>query len=160
MSGSPAAAWSADLAATPDYLPHRTWVMPPMERPGLYLVVASASSSFGKAGNRRAATSFVLSDLVLTTDSESSVPWELRLVSGRSGQPAAGVDVALYRNDWRRAPQKVAGAKSDGAGRVRFAETRPRAHSLHMPRRGLARSIARRLRDKLAIRPPQETPRP
>lgn len=42
-------------------------------------------------------------------------------------------------------------------GRVRFAESRPRAHSLHLPRRRLARSVARRLRDKLARCPrPQE----
>jgi len=45
-SGTPVARWSASLPATADYKPHRTFVTPPLEAPGLYVVVASAREDF------------------------------------------------------------------------------------------------------------------
>jgi len=37
-----AAEWNAELPATPDHESHRTFVMPPMQNPGAYLIAASA----------------------------------------------------------------------------------------------------------------------
>ena len=42
----PVSTWSVDLPATPDFRDHRTHVTPPLERPGLYVIVASAREDF------------------------------------------------------------------------------------------------------------------
>src|SRR5262249_43815865 len=64
---SPEAAWSEDLPPTPDYRSHRTFVTPPLDRPGLHAVVVSASPDFGEGANRVVAAPIVISDLVLLT---------------------------------------------------------------------------------------------
>jgi hypothetical protein len=115
----PAAAWSVSLPPTPDFLHHRTFATPPLAKPGLYLVVASAERSFGKSGNRRVALPFTLSPLVLVQENQK-FPWEVRLVEGGDGRPAAGVEVTLYRNTWREAPQPVATRRTDATGRASF----------------------------------------
>ena len=119
-SREPAASWSVALPATPDFRSHRTFVTPPFAKSGLYLVVASAERGFAKGKNRRAALPFVLSNLVLLQESQA-FPWEARLVEGKDGRPAVGVDVVLYRNTWREAPRELVRHRSDDRGRVQFA---------------------------------------
>ena len=118
-SGKPAAAWTVTLPPTADFLSHRTFATPPLEQPGLYLVVASAERTFAAPGNRRVALPFTLSRLVLLQESQN-FPWEVRLVEGGDGRAAAGVEVALYRNTWREAPSRVASARTDASGRATF----------------------------------------
>ncbi len=115
LAGDPVAAWSVELPPTRDFLPHRTFATPPLTRPGLYLLVASADRSFREKGNRRLAVPFALSDLVLLEEG-FGVPWQIRLLSGRTGEPAAGVEVELYRNNWRRAPERTGSVESDASG--------------------------------------------
>jgi len=62
---TPLAEWTATLPATPDYRPHRTFVVPPLTRKGLYLVAASAATPFGGKDFPVSAASFLVSDLVL-----------------------------------------------------------------------------------------------
>ena len=45
----------------------------------------------------------------------------VRLVDGRDGAPAAGVEVTLYRNTWREAPERIATVRTDAAGRATLA---------------------------------------
>jgi hypothetical protein len=63
---SPAAAWPADLARTPDYRDHRTYAtLPETLAPGLYLIAASAREDFARKDNKAIGLSVVVSDLVL-----------------------------------------------------------------------------------------------
>ncbi|MEO8277791.1 MAG: alpha-2-macroglobulin family protein [Thermoanaerobaculia bacterium] len=118
ISGAtPAAEWSVELPPTRDFSSHRTYVTPPLRSSGLYLIVASAEKSFRHDNNRRVALPFVLSDLVLLEEGNGQ-PWDVRLVDGETGRPAAGVDVALYRNTWRIAPQRLRSATTDAEGRA------------------------------------------
>ncbi|MDQ1349264.1 MAG: alpha-2-macroglobulin, partial [Acidobacteriota bacterium] len=121
-TATPVAEWKVALPPTADYLPHRTFVTPPLAKAGTYLLVASAGRGFGESGNRRVALAFTLSDLVLLEEGQH-LPWRVRLVSGRTGAPAGGVEVALYRNTWRAAPERIATVRTDAAGRAEFAAT-------------------------------------
>ena len=49
----PAAEWSVDLPATPDYREHRTYVTPPLATPGAYVIVASSRPDFARASTPR-----------------------------------------------------------------------------------------------------------
>ena len=70
LTGRPAAEWSAALPATPDYLEHQTFVVPPMRTKGYYVVAASGDPDFSAGrGFPVVAAGFLLSDLVLVETS-------------------------------------------------------------------------------------------
>ena len=117
----PAAAWSSALPPTPDYKPHRTFVTPPLQAPGLYVVAASLREDFAEIQNRETSVAIVLSDLVLMTRPESSSV-EARVVTGEEGRPVEGAEVSLYAYDWGqgRRHHRVETKRSDAAGLVRF----------------------------------------
>jgi len=114
----PAASWTLDLPATPDYRRHRTYGTPPLGQKGVYLLVASARPDFARSGNRLEAVGFVLSDLVLLA--EPGPATELRLVEGATGAPVGGVALVTYSHDWRSAPRESARTTTaaDGAARI------------------------------------------
>jgi uncharacterized protein YfaS (alpha-2-macroglobulin family) len=119
--GHPAAEWDVPLPPTPDFKQHSTYVTPPMREPGAYEVVVSARRDFGEKQNRMKAVTLVLTDLVLVTHSESSAI-VARVVSGSTGLPVAGADVALWVAEWSlRGSHRSASATTDGQGLVRFA---------------------------------------
>ena len=126
-SRRPAAEWRAELPATPDYESHRTYAVPPMESPGLYLVVASARADFAQTFNRQTALSLFIGDLVLEQRSITEAgDTEARYVevtarSGASGDALAGVEVDLYRYDYRRGHTRVASRATGDDGTARFA---------------------------------------
>ena len=138
-SGTPAAEWQVELPPTRDFLPHRTFVTPPLAKAGTYVLVASAERGFAEGGNRRMALPFTRSDLVLLEEGQS-FPWDVRLVSGRSGSPAEGVEVTLYRNTWRKAPERIMSVRTDATGRAELSQTVAAAeganHLLLVARRG------------------------
>ena len=116
-SGPPAAAWAVDLPATPDYRSHRTWVVPEIAAPGAYVVVASVKESFAEEQNRVCAVDLVLGDLVLLGSLEPAGPTRLRVLSGASGEPAAGVEIQVFQRDWQHGAKAMATLTtgSDGA---------------------------------------------
>jgi len=115
----PVVQWRADLPATPDYRSHSAYVTPPMVKPGLYVVIASARQDFAVGQNRRRAVNFLLSDLVLVTRAvEDSL--EVTVRDGATGGPVQGAEVALYRSDWREGHTRVAELRSIADGRVVF----------------------------------------
>jgi uncharacterized protein YfaS (alpha-2-macroglobulin family) len=117
----PAAEWTSDLPPTPDYRQHRTFVTPPLGRPGLYVVVASARADFqrGTQSNQLQAVNLLVSDLVLVQRSPGDAI-EVAVTSGRSGQPVAEASVELWQLDWQKGHRPLATRTSDGEGIVRF----------------------------------------
>ncbi|HKD10685.1 MAG TPA: alpha-2-macroglobulin family protein, partial [Thermoanaerobaculia bacterium] len=121
----PAASWSVALPPTPDYKPHRTFVTPPLDGPGLYVVVFSARSDFAENDNRILSVNLIVTDLVLVTRQEDSMI-EARVLAGRSGEPVASASVTLYRFDWnqRHAPVETRETSADGSVRFEYASGR------------------------------------
>ncbi len=105
QAARPAAEWSVALPATPDYREHRTYVVPPMEAKGLYVVAAPGGARFAGVNAPVSAASYLVSDLVLVTaqaprpaPASSTTPrggngagtLDVRAVSGATGRPLRG----------------------------------------------------------------------
>ncbi len=114
-----AAEWTAPLPPTPDYRSHTTYVTPPLESPGLYLVVSSARQDFAEDFNQRTALNFIVSDLVLLTRADGGA-LEVTARSGASGAALADVRLSLYRRDWRGGPELETRQSTGVDGTVRF----------------------------------------
>ncbi len=116
---APDAEWSVELPPTADYRTHQTWVSPPMTAPGLYLVVGSVRRDFAQQVNRRSAVNFILGDLVLLTRWLGEEA-EVTVRAGSSGAALAGVEVSLWRYDYRRGHRRVTARTTAADGRVSF----------------------------------------
>jgi alpha-2-macroglobulin len=104
LSGQqPVFAWSIDLAETRDHELHRTFVAPPMERFGVYLVAASIRDDFANAGNQVKTVIMSISDLVLVTGRERA-GFRVDVFSARSGRPLPDVEVCAYDADRKTGP--------------------------------------------------------
>jgi len=118
----PAHSWSVSLPPTPDYESHATYVKPPMRAPGLYVCVASARPDFARRRNRILGLNFLVTDLVLITSDRSDGSVEVRVLSGRTGEPVADAAVSLYRYDWNEG-HRVADEETTGPdGYTRFRD--------------------------------------
>jgi len=123
LSGTPAARWTVQLPATPDFRHHQTFVVPKVSAKGFYLVAASGGQTPGEERFPVFTTAFLLSDLVLMIPQEADrAPGgagvlELRTLSGGSGQPVGGADVMLLRGNWNPLRvERIADAHTDAGG--------------------------------------------
>jgi hypothetical protein len=119
-STRPSASWTVKLPATPDYRSHKTYVTPPMNKPGWYAVAASARSDFEVDHNRVMALNFIVSDLVMVTRSTDAGGVEVRVVMGKSGKPIGDAQVELWRYDWQKHHSKIDGKRTDSEGLATF----------------------------------------
>ncbi|HVE86757.1 MAG TPA: alpha-2-macroglobulin family protein, partial [Myxococcales bacterium] len=106
-SGHPAAEWTVELPPTPDLRPHRTYSTPPLDRRGLYAIAVSDRRDFAEKRSRVAFTLIVLSDLVLQASAGQGGTYEIRVLSGATGQPVSGATVEMYAENWRDPPRRV-----------------------------------------------------
>ena len=120
--GEPSHEWSEDLPPTPDFRQHRTFVTPPMEDPGLYLIVASARPGFLEGANQRTALGFFVSDLVMI-ERRVGDGVEVTVRSGSTGRPVAGAELDLYELDYRQGHRKLDTFSTAADGRWTFAGT-------------------------------------
>ncbi len=116
--------WQVELPPTPDYRTHRTFVTPPLEGSGLWVIASSAREDFFFDDNRLFSVPLILSDLVILSRTDEDGGVEGRVVSGRTGEPLAGVEVTLWERNWREGHRPLASATTDAEGLVRF--TKPR----------------------------------
>jgi alpha-2-macroglobulin len=129
--GRPVAEWRLELPATPDLRAHRTYLVPPVGEPGIYVIAASAERDFRQNDNVRLATLFVVTDLVLSSE------WSpgrvlVTALSGSTGKPVAGAEVRLLHGQPGTGQSEIARGKTDREGRLELATTRgyPQTYSL------------------------------
>ncbi len=122
VTRAPAAEWTAPLPPTPDFETHRTFVTPPIQDPGFYVVLASARKDFGGRDNVVVGTNLFLSDLVLVVRPDTATgAVSVRVLSGATGEPVQGAEVALWRFDWREGHRRDEVRKTGPDGTVSFA---------------------------------------
>jgi len=119
-SRTPAAEWSVDLPATPDYRTHRTFVTPPLPAPGAYVVAVSARKDFAREPNRILGFHLFVTGLVLSVRPTEEGGIEARVVAGADGKPVLGAAVSLWRYDWQNGHRRVLSAESGPDGRALF----------------------------------------
>lgn len=117
-----ALAWKVDLPPTPDFRSHATYVVPPLDEPGAYVILASAREGFGLSGNRRLGVRMVIGDLVLASRGIADGFLNVAALDGATGRALSGVEVRLYRRSYQDEDSLAATATSDAEGRVRFRE--------------------------------------
>ena len=117
----PAHEWSVELPATTDYKQHRQFVVPPVKKPGFYVVIGSAKKEFGRADNRMPAADLIVGDLVLVAHARADEV-EATILSGETGQPVPGVEVSLYKFDWNTRHKAADRQTTPANGMVRFAK--------------------------------------
>src|SRR5262249_60580432 len=121
-SAAPAASWSVEAPATSHYEPHRAFVVPTVEAPGLYVVVTSTRKDFAPANNRILSVDLILTELVLVTRPEEAAI-EARALSGKLGRPVSGAAVTLYQFDWNHRHTPIETQTTDPEGFARFTYT-------------------------------------
>lgn len=147
----PAVQWTLDLPATPDYQSHYTYTTPPLDGPGLYLVVASTRRDFRQTLDRQAAVAIQVGDLVLSSRALDG-GLEIQARSGSTGLPLDGVEIELYLADWRkeghqRLDRRTTG--SDGLARLDI-ESRHRGRTFVLAHKGDETSL---LQTQAPLRP-------
>ena len=150
IATKPAVAWSVPLPATPDYLSHVTYVTPPVDKPGLYVIVASARADFQKTNNHIQGVTFLASGIVLVNERSNGFSSRMdpndgvngRVLDGESGQPVTGAEVLLYRYDYNAGHKVAATRKTDGHGLVTFPTTKDTGHQYFLvAKRGVDRAV-------------------
>lgn len=151
MAGAPAESWEAALPSTPDYRMHKTYVVPPIKRPGAWLIAASDRADFPRKENKLQALYITLGDLVLVTQRPSGLlqpargsranQAEVRVLSGSTGRPLPGVEVLLYRYDWQTRHRQSESKTTDARGIVNFSFEQGRYNYFLLARRGAEVSL-------------------
>jgi uncharacterized protein YfaS (alpha-2-macroglobulin family) len=118
----PVASWKVELPPTPDYQSHLSFVVPPLDKPGYYTIIASAREGFGTADNVLQGVQVGVGDLVLVTQNPPGAVLA-HVLSGQTGAPVEGAKVHLYQFDWRQKHRRVATAVTGTDGSARFAKT-------------------------------------
>lgn len=124
----PTAEWKVELAATPDYKHHATYVTPPLPRRGLYMLVASVHPDFADGdGNRVTAANFIVSELVILAGGDHRGEPEVVVLHGEAGVPVAGAEVRLVCSEWQhgRKHSVLASATTNEHGEARFPAQNP-----------------------------------
>lgn len=126
LKQKPAAEWTVELPATPDYASHRTYVTPPLEGKGLYVVLASARQDFSQQGNRILGLNFILTDLALVARAQGGAQ-EFTVLEARTGEQVPSAEVRLYQRDYNQGHKLVESRRTGAQGQVRF-EASDRRH--------------------------------
>jgi len=116
----PDAEWSVELPPTPDLKSHRTFVTPPLDQPGLWVVAASVRADFEHGHNQMAAVNLILGDLVLLVRPIDE-GFDVTVRSGSTGEPVVGAGVELWRYDWQSGHQRVTLLTTGDDGRAKLA---------------------------------------
>ena len=119
-SRRPDTSWRVVLPPTPDFREHRTFVTPPLGGFGTYLIVASAKEDFGERDNQIVAVNLTITDLVIVTREGDAGGVDVTVVSGETGKPQSGVEVSLYRFDWRNRHRRMSSLLTGSEGRAVF----------------------------------------
>jgi hypothetical protein len=96
LKRSPSFAWEADLPDVPDYQMHKTFVSPPMTKPGVYLVTASARKNFLPNGNKLLSLFMTIGNLALIYHKEAG-QLTVTVLAGNTGKPIVGAEVILHQ---------------------------------------------------------------
>ncbi|MGB7491609.1 MAG: MG2 domain-containing protein, partial [Thermoanaerobaculia bacterium] len=95
---------------------------------GLYVIVASVREDFGESRNRRMALNLLITDMVLVSRQRGDA-LEVIVRSGADGRRLPGVEVALYRFDYKRGHRRVASRTTDDSGSTTFRVSNQRSDS-------------------------------
>jgi uncharacterized protein YfaS (alpha-2-macroglobulin family) len=119
----PVAEWREEFVEARDFGEHRSYVTPPMEAPGIYLILASLNPKPDKAPNITLGTVFQIADHVLLREDGKEGSVTFTVVRGATGEPIAGARVDVYSFSPRKPFQRLTRLVTDAEGRATYATT-------------------------------------
>ena len=129
LASKPAKEWTVSLPPTPDFKSHQTFVTPPLDKLGPYLILASARPDFADHDNQILGVTFNATDLVMLSRWVDGAD-EIRVVDGANGSPVAGATVTAYSTDHaahRRTVLATHQTDRDGVARFSLGAERDRS---------------------------------
>ncbi len=131
--------WSESLPPSSDYRTHRTFITPPLDKLGLYYVVASLEPTFSSGHGSNAppvdepylvGCPLILTNLMLAVRRQEEGGAEVTILDGKSGHPVAGATVEVLRYNWsQRQHTSVAQLVTDGKGVATLAASLGQGYS-------------------------------
>lgn len=117
----PVAEWQAELVDPGDFRTHRTYLTPPLEKLGHYVIFASERPDFALENNRAQALQMVISEMVvLGRPLVQTVETEVEVRAGSDGKALPGTDIELLSSYGRNPYSEVAAKKTDAEGKAGF----------------------------------------
>ncbi len=124
LATKPLAEWTQTLTPTPDLQLHRTVFTPPIKKPGLWAVIASARPDFADDKNQLVALPLFVSSLAMSVQLDDTGGGQVAVVrDGATGAPKAGVKIELWGGNWETPRSVVATAVTDKDGVARLKAT-------------------------------------
>lgn len=121
LGTKPAGEWTVSLPATTDFKSHQTFVTPPLDALGPFLILASARPDFAEHDNQIVGVTFNATNLVMLSRWIDSAN-EIRLMDGASGAPLPGAPVTAYSLEYGSHRRTVVATRqTDREGVARFA---------------------------------------
>ncbi len=114
------ATWSVPLPKTEDFREHRTFVTPPLEAKGTYVIAASAHEDFRAKGNRVVAVYLTVTPWVVISHASGGSRVEARVVNGETGAPVPKVPLRLILSDYQKGFSVAARATTNEEGMATF----------------------------------------
>jgi hypothetical protein len=116
LQQTPVASWTAKLEKTEDFRQRSARIPAPADqKPGFYLLIASAGADFATEGNQLSATTLWVSPLALITR-QAPEGAEGFVLDALSGEPVAGATVEVWAVDKNGAWKRDATKKTDALG--------------------------------------------
>ncbi|GHG72259.1 MG2 domain-containing protein [Comamonas sp. JC664] len=144
MKGQRAVAtWSVALPKTEDFRDHRTFVTPPLQETGTYVIAVSAQEDFRETGNRIMAVYLTVTPWVVVSRMVGTDAVEVRVVSGETGAPVAKVPLRLIHMDYQKGFTEAARTATDAAGMATFKAAPGQGYRNHMLIAGRGRELLR-----------------
>lgn len=121
LATKPVREWTVALPATTDLKSHQTFVTPPLDALGPYLLLGSARPDFADAENQISGVIFNATNLVMLSRWIDGAN-EVRILDGATGNPIAGVTVTAYAFDYNAHRRTVVATRpTDRDGVARFS---------------------------------------
>ena len=121
LASRPAKEWTVPLPAAPDFVSHQTYVTPPLDALGTYVILASARPDFALGNNQITGVVFSATNLVMVSRWLDDGAGEVQVLDGASGKPVPNATVSLYRGEYFAKKRGViATHQTDQQGMARF----------------------------------------
>lgn len=125
--------WTVKLPPNKNYRQHRTFVTPPMEQLGYWIIVASTTPLFDAHATNANAIGINLSKLVATiTQHKQQI--DITVYQGESGQRVPKATVELWKSSQQPLTQKIATTHTKTDGSALFTTKKQGAYSLLIKR--------------------------
>lgn len=113
--------WQVDLPPNKDYKQHKTFVTPPMNQYGYWLIAASIQPDFSMTNDKNivVSTALNLTRLVATSKSNGN-DLAVTVVNGETGQVAQNIKAELWTQDYNKPSRLIARSVTSKQGTTTF----------------------------------------